>query len=64
MSTTLPETTLWGAAELAAFLRISADTVYRRRSRYPDTLPPAIKVGKRVYWVMSDVMNWFAAQKE
>lgn len=57
------ETTLWGAAELAAFLRISADTVYRRRSRYPETLPPAIKIGRRIYWIMSDVMKWCADQR-
>ena len=54
----MPDFSLWGPAELAAFLMISTDTIYRRRSRYPESLPPAIKAGRKIYWVPSEVLAW------
>ncbi|SMF97228.1 transcriptional regulator, AlpA family [Methylomagnum ishizawai] len=53
-----------GACELASILGIATDTLYKRRSIYPETLPPAIKNGRRLRWFKRDVMAWMRLQTE
>lgn len=42
--------TTWNAADLARHYQITKQTIYKRRSKQPELLPPAIKVGRRVMW--------------
>lgn len=50
--------TLWTAEDIARYFGIALDTVYRRRSLYPETLPPAVKVGNSLRWRPQDVDQW------
>ncbi|MEE1297010.1 MAG: helix-turn-helix domain-containing protein [Bifidobacterium sp.] len=49
--------------QLAAYLGISKDSIYRRRRHTTIDLPPAIKIGKNLRWRKSDVDNWVANQQ-
>ncbi|WP_295385085.1 hypothetical protein [uncultured Thiodictyon sp.] len=49
---------LWDATEVAAYFKIAIDTLYRRRSRYPESLPPAAKIGRRLLWDPALVREW------
>ncbi len=54
--TNLPE--LVTVTELADWLGISTESLYVRRSRSPETLPPAIRIGRRLYWRPKAIEQW------
>lgn len=55
-----PIPALLTGSEMPAKLRIS-----QRQFAYlltkPDALPPAVHIGKRKFWAVTDVANWIAA---
>ena len=55
---------LIGAGQLARMLGISVHTVRGLRSRNPDALPKAVKIGGSVRWRMSDVEAFLDNQTE
>jgi predicted DNA-binding transcriptional regulator AlpA len=57
------QSVLWSTSDLAQFLGLCPDTIYRRRAYYPDSVPPALKIGNRLYWIPSKVMEWCEARK-
>jgi len=53
---------LWAVEDVAAYLRVPVETLYRWRKR--KTGPPAARVGKHLRYDPADVRSWFASQKE
>lgn len=52
------------AAGLAAILHCSVDTVVSNAHRAPGRLPPQLKTGgRRLLWLLSDVMAWLEAHR-
>jgi hypothetical protein len=52
------------AAGLAAILHCSVDTVVSNAHRAPGRLPPQLKTGgRRLLWLLSDVMAWLEARR-
>ena len=52
------------AAGLAAILHCSVDTVVSNAHRAPGRLPPPLKTGgRRLLWLLSDVMAWLEAHR-
>jgi predicted DNA-binding transcriptional regulator AlpA len=49
-------------SELAALLNTSEDQIYNRRHR--GQLPPAIQVGRKLYWKRVDIQRWLHGQYE
>ena len=45
---------------MAEVLGMSPQSLYTRRSRDPDSLPPAIRLGRRLMWRLATVENWLA----
>jgi predicted DNA-binding transcriptional regulator AlpA len=43
---------------LAALLHRSPESLYVQRSRNPDSLPPALRVGRRLYWRHQTIDAW------
>lgn len=43
------------------FFHTTADAIYSRRARDPDSLPPSIEIPgvKRVFWHRQTVLDWF-----
>lgn len=41
-------------------LGMSAQSLYARRSRDPQSLPPAIRIGRRLVWRRATVDQWLA----
>jgi predicted DNA-binding transcriptional regulator AlpA len=56
------EDALLNVNEVAAFLRVSPETVKYLRSQ--GRFAPAIKIGRRVMWLHSDVVAWRDQQRE
>lgn len=51
---------IWSVEDVARFLRVSVETVYRwRKVRYG---PPAARVGKHLRYDAADVRAWFKAR--
>ena len=53
---------LIGVPELADVLGTSRKAVYDLRHRR--ILPPAVRIGGRVYWLAEDIEAWVQGQKE
>ena len=50
---------LIGASEFAReWLGIKPESLYARRSRNPQLLPPVVKIGRRIYFRRSTVIEW------
>jgi len=45
-------------ADLSGLLGITPQSLYTRRSRVPASLPPAIRLGRRLVWRRSTVEGW------
>ena len=56
------EDSLLSVEEVAAFLRVSPETVKYLRSQR--RFAPAIKIGRRVMWLRRDVIEWRNGQRE
>lgn len=58
----IPVTTI-GAAELAAILGKSIQTVYKDRGRNSAALPPPLRIpgSTRTRWLLADVVAWLEA---
>ncbi len=56
------EDVLLDVAEAAAFLRVSPETLKYLRSQR--RFAPAIKIGRRVLWLRSDLVSWRNQQRE
>lgn len=56
------EDALLNVNEAAAFLRVSPETVKYLRSQ--GRFAPAIKIGRRVMWLHSDLVAWRNRQRE
>ena len=56
------EDALLNVNEVAAFLRVSPETVKYLRSQ--GRFAPAIKIGRRVMWLHSDLVTWRNRQRE
>jgi excisionase family DNA binding protein len=54
--------TLLTVEEAAALLRVSPETVKYLRSQH--RFAPAIRIGRRVMWLRSDVVSWRNQQRE
>jgi predicted DNA-binding transcriptional regulator AlpA len=54
--------TLLNVEEAAASLRVSPETVKYLRSQH--RFAPAIRIGRRVMWLRSDVVAWRNQQRE
>ena len=54
--------TLLNVEEAAALLRVSPETVKYLRSQH--RFAPAIRIGRRVMWLRSDVVSWRNQQRE
>lgn len=52
---------LWTVAELAAFLRINAKTVYEWVGRGQ---VPCVRLGRAVRFVPGEIIRWVEARKE
>lgn len=52
------------AATLSQALGLAIPTIYSLRSRMPDRLPPAVRVGGKLRWRPQDVRDWLDAQVE
>jgi len=48
--------------QLAATLGLSVQTLYNRRAR-GESLPPCVKLGRRLRFVQEDVRSWLDAQR-
>jgi excisionase family DNA binding protein len=53
---------LMNIQEVARYLRVPVPTV--RWLRQEGRFPPAIQVGRRLVWDLSDVREWAEAQRE
>jgi excisionase family DNA binding protein len=58
--TTLIAEPLWDVEDVAAYLRVSVETVYRWRKQR--TGPPAARVGKHLRYDPADVRSWLKRQ--
>lgn len=47
-----------GVEELGRLMGLSKNTIYRRRTYMPATVPPAIKIGGRLRWQLDTVNKW------
>ena len=52
------------AAALSQALGLAVPTIYSLRTRHPDRVPPAVRVGGKLRWRPQDVRDWLAAQVE
>jgi predicted DNA-binding transcriptional regulator AlpA len=50
--------------QLAEILHKSVTAIKVARVRAPHTLPPAVKIGTRVYWRPQTVREWLAEHEE
>jgi predicted DNA-binding transcriptional regulator AlpA len=53
---------LIGVEALAAILGRSPKAVYDLK--YRKMLPPAVRIGGRIYWISEDIEAWLQASKE
>jgi predicted DNA-binding transcriptional regulator AlpA len=44
--------------EFAQLLGMTEQSLYARRSRDPESLPPAIRIGRRLVWRRETVERW------
>lgn len=49
-----------GTRDVAALLGVSVNSIYRRRTYMPTSLPPAVKAGGRLRWQRSTVEKWLS----
>ena len=55
---------LIGASEFAReWLGIKPESLYARRSRNPELLPPVVRIGRRIYFRRSTVLDWLDEQE-
>jgi len=59
MTNTSPEA-LWDVSDVAAYLRVPVETVYRWRKRRIG--PPAARIGRHLRYDPAVVRSWFASQ--
>lgn len=50
--------------QVAVILGTTRAAIYCRRHRCPETLPPAVRVGRRLLWDERDVAEWQEQNKE
>ncbi|WP_443134966.1 helix-turn-helix transcriptional regulator [Halorhodospira sp. 9621] len=55
---------LLNKAELAKLLGITQRSLNRRRERDPESLPPAVRLGRSLRWRPDDVEEWLVRQTE
>ncbi len=55
---------LWDINELAEWLNITVDAVRQRRYRDPESMPPAIVLGKSLRWDPEVVEVWLKERQE
>lgn len=55
---------LMGPAELAAYLDVPIQTVYRWRARTPRDGPPGYRVGRHTRFRRDEVDQWLATRRE
>lgn len=53
-----------GVEELGQLMGLSKNTIYRRRTYMPATVPPAIKIGGRLRWQLDTVNKWLEEHEE
>lgn len=53
-----------GVEELGQLMGLSKNTIYRRRTYMPTTVPPAIKIGGRLRWQLDTVNKWLDEHEE
>ena len=46
------------------WLGIKPQSLYARRCRQPELLPPALKIGRRLYFRRTAVMEWLDTQEQ
>jgi helix-turn-helix protein len=60
--TTLSAKAVWTIEDVAVYLSRSVEAV--RKMRKLNHLPPAYRVGKRLYWKREDFISWFEGHLE
>lgn len=60
--TSSPPEPLWTIRDLAALMGKSAHSI--EQMRHAGYLPPAIKIGRRVYWHRATIDAWLASLTE
>lgn len=55
---------LWTTEDLAMMLRTTANAIRVARCKNEWQLPPAVKIGTRVYWRPQTVREWLAEREE
>lgn len=61
--TDLKQPQLRSTAWLAELLGVTVSCIEKRRSQAPNTLPPHIKIGRMVRYIVDDVYTWLEAQR-
>lgn len=51
-------------SRFAELLGMTEQSLYARRSRDPDSLPPAIRIGRRLVWRRATVEDWLTGLEE
>ena len=49
--------------EFARWIDMDVESLYSRRTRSPSSLPPTIQLGRRRYFVVSDIRGWLMRQE-
>ncbi len=62
MTSTADPAPLWTVQDLAAYLRVPVNTVYKWRSAGDG--PPGFRVGRHVRYRQEDVVAWLAGQSD
>jgi hypothetical protein len=50
--------------EFARWLDVNVESLYARRTRNAEALPPVVKIGRRKYFRRSTVMEWLDDQEK
>lgn len=55
---------MYTTEQVATLLGTTRAAIYCRRNRCPETLPPAVRMGRRLLWDERDVAEWQEQNKE
>lgn len=55
---------MYTTEQVATLLGTTRAAIYCRRRRCPETLPPAVRMGRRLLWDERDVAEWQEQNKE